>query len=143
MADIGALRPDERRTLLRLILMRRGFSPEYIDAHLTRLRLDTDVTRDLSFHQAEEEAIKGGGTLPIEQVIAHYTGPLHGHSGDEARQIAEAPPPSQATRPPAPEPGAFEVGPRFIAFTALAGLAAGVIAWGLSKGSAQRQGVRP
>lgn len=132
MANAAQIPVAQRRDSLRLMLESRGLSPAEATAHVARMS-DAAVTEDLTFHLREDAASKRipPSNLPLGELFAHYTGPLHrlddAAANDAARGVTRAP---GATRPPAsPGPREPEAGldPRYVAGAAVGALALAVV----------------
>ncbi len=76
MANASALNPETRRRTLVDLLTIRGLTPERAAAEVARMSDDV-VIADLDFHLREDAASKRGAALPTQELIAHYTGPIH------------------------------------------------------------------
>lgn len=76
MANASTLTPTARRRTLVDLLVLRGFTSDRAVAEVARLDDDT-VAVDLDFHLREDAAYKRGTLLPTQELIAHYTGPIH------------------------------------------------------------------
>ncbi len=88
MADVSRMTPLQLRQALRELYLVRGFSLAEANAQIAFLRTDTAIRDDLAFHRREDDAIKAGQPLPMSELLAHYTGPMHRLPPDRSEEIA-------------------------------------------------------
>lgn len=78
MAEPSAISREEKLRLLRLYLSSRGWDEQSIRSHIASLPDEAALAAEFDFHHREDVAVKRGAPLPPAEVMAHYTGSLHG-----------------------------------------------------------------